>query len=439
MASQFRARKRSSPAVRLAILAGVVVAVRHLMAPAYSVGGSWEGSLADLKTLPKGLDHPYVQGFQFTGDDGLNFTVEDGHLTAAWARGPVSVSANDAHEWQFNFTGHEGSLVSHGKGADELEWEASRRHSVEGFGDVEVHMTSGRELIVDVAPTLPEVAGVSLAAHARSDGAGLQGHLEALRQLAEGVDVKYRVENSAGDYGLANLQHNARVDASLGGGKATVEVGYDGDAPSYNASYAKDLEALLKGASEAVLGVDNDGAYGAVAASRGVGAGLAADYRLSGRMALESNTSDPEFAQSLQLSHDLGHVKLAQASGEPIGIEAAVHVAQGPAAVDTTVSYDLDAKTPTYNVTLSGDLVDLAAGQLGSAEVQLGMDSEGPYGSVAASRDLGFDGLTAEYSTSGRLDALEHALKVSNNWGHAKLVKSGDADPRLQLGYELEV
>jgi hypothetical protein len=430
-----RTRSRSSPALRLAILAGIAIAFRHFLAPTYSVAGSWEGSLGDVKTLPTGLDQVSVDGLSFRGS-GVNLSVSDGHLTGAWAKGPFSLSANDAHEWQFNFTGDDGSLVSHGTGVDKFDWKASKQHTVEGFGDVDVLMTSGKDFLVKVTPYLPEVAGVQFAGHARSDGDGLQGRLQALKQLEGDVDLEYTVENAAGDYGLANLAHLARVDLPLAGNKASLEVGYDGDAPTYNATYElEELPVLLD--SKAVLGVDNDGIYGSLDASHGLIEGVDAGYKLRGRVDPLSNTSDPELAQSLRVSHSLGHVELAQGTDKPI--EATAHIAHGPGKVDAHASYDLDSSASTYNVTITGDLAPYAAGQLDSAEVQVGLDSDGPYAMAAASRDLGFDDLVAKYSTSGRLDALEHALEVSNNWGHAKLMKSGSETPRLQLGYELEV
>merc|ERR1719235_1438818 len=128
---------------------------------------------------------------------------------------------------------------------------------------------------------------------------------------------------------------------------------------------------------------------------------------------------------------------LSQASGKPV--KAVAEIAQGPATAHATVAYDLDTKNLTHNVTITGDLTDLAQGQLGSAKVQVGMDSDGFYGNIAATRDLGGNNLVGEYSSTGRLDALEHALKVSNKQMHARLVKAGNAKPRLQLGYELEL
>jgi len=437
MTPSLRTRPRSSPALRMVMLTGLLVAVRHFMAPAYSVGGSWEGSLADAKTLPKGLDQMYLDGLNF-GEGNLGLSVEDGRMHASWSKGPLSVSTNDAHEWQFNFTTDDGWLRSRGTGT-EIDWEAGKKHSIDGLGEVSVNMSSGKVTRVLVTPSLPQVAGVQLDGYALTDSRnGLQGRLEASKQLFGKADMNYVVQNLPGAYDPKHFSHTATIDAQQGDNKAALSVSKAAfGEPKYDLMLTRDLEALLQEASEISVGVNNKDVYAKLAANKALVEGLTASYKFSGRAGLDANHSNPSFVQSLKLKHELAKLMLSHATGKPV--KAVAEIGTGTANVHTSLAYDLDTKEPTYNVTLNGDLTDLAQGQLTSASVQVGVDSKGPYGDVEASRELGDNGLKAEYSSKGRLDALEHALKVSNKQMHARIVKAGSNDPRLQLGYELEV
>jgi len=71
--------------------------------------------------------------------------------------------------------------------------------------------------------------------------------------------------------------------------------------------------------------------------------------------------------------------------------------------------------------------------------LQLGIDDasvDGLYARVAARRELG-KGVALQYSSQGRANAMEHALKVSNDLGFAELVSAG-SEPRLRLGYQFD-
>ena len=72
----------------------------------------------------------------------------------------------------------------------------------------------------------------------------------------------------------------------------------------------------------------------------------------------------------------------------------------------------------------------------------MGVDEDGAYGKLTASRDLG-NGLEAYYEALARLglgedskEKLQHALKLSNKLGYAQLLHGKGEDVRLRMGYE---
>jgi len=81
----------------------------------------------------------------------------------------------------------------------------------------------------------------------------------------------------------------------------------------------------------------------------------------------------------------------------------------------------------------------------GIADVLVGLDQSGVYGTLSASKDVA-EGLGAQYEARGRatLDnegtpSFSHTLKLSSKLGYAQLLHGLDEKPRLKLGYEFNV
>merc|ERR1712039_555323 len=92
-----------------------------------------------------------------------------------------------------------------------------------------------------------------------------------------------------------------------------------------------------------------------------------------------------------------------------------------------------------YNVSYTRDFDNVLDGAAG---VQAGIDEEGVYGKVSASREVG-QGLGADYEASARFETgeerrlrLQHALKLSNKLGYAQVAHGSGEAPRLKVGYE---
>jgi len=304
---------------------------------------------------------------------------------------------------------------------------------------VDVNVSSAQHFDIAVAPSLPDLQGTQLRALARSHGSGdIQARLEAQRRLMKGVDLSYGVENEEGSSPMMfeQLEHDARLTARLDSdSEAVLSLAGNRQAQRYNATFTRNLGKLLQGDAEAIVGADNDGFYGAFAGSRAVGRGLTAGYKMSGRVA--TGEADPSLAQAASLSHDLGTLTLSQATGEPISALLESDVRQGPLRAQGRLMQTLggEVAVPSFNLTLTRDLADLLGP---GAEAQVGVDDaslDGLYGRLAARRDLG-QHASVEYASAGRAKSLEHSVKVANDLGFARLVKSPDNAPRLQLGYE---
>jgi len=437
MARQLRSTARSSPTLRLALLAGLVIVVRYGFGSTFSVKGSWDGAVADVSSLPNGLGPKSVGGIAFD-HQGLSLAANDGHLKARYASGPMSLSYDDSQAWQANFSQDGTSLRVSGHGSDDLSWAASRQSNIDGLGDVEVNVSSGDGIGVSLARDLPELAGLQMRTLTSSHGEGLLGRLEARRALSKDLDMSYSVENGEeGDYSLSNLKHDIALAGSHKDGSLAVSVHAQGGEQLYNATYAHDLGSLLKGDAGAVVGVDNAGVYGRFAKSHDLGSGLSASYDIQGRS--DTSGSDLNFAQAVRLSHELGSLRVVQGSGKPVEAQMEVGVVQGPARLDGKLGYALGADAPSFNLTVSSDLADALNALDAEGELQLGIDdasADGLYARVAARRQLG-NGLALQYSSQGRAKALEHSLKVSNDLGFAELVHAG-SEPRLRLGYQID-
>lgn len=437
MAGRIRLRNRSSPALRTAILVSMISIVRFI-APSFSLFGSWEGEFDDIKGLPKGLGPHSVNGL--IADNGkLKVAVDHGHLNARYADGPLALQVDDTHAWEANYAEDGTNLKLIGQGADDLYWQASKRKTFLGLGDVEVNMTSGHEYDIQVAPVLPSILGAKLKAVARSAGNGIYGRLDAQRSLSKNADLAYSIENSEGGYDLEDLSHSARLKGGIGDSSFDVQLQKTPQSQGYNVSYAAKLDKLLRGDASAVLGFDNDGIYGSFAKSHDIVKGLRGSYSASGRA--DSLDDDPEIRHSAKLSHDLGSITLSKVADEPLMANLHSDIRNGGARLQGQMAYSFEEEAPDFNLTASYDL-SKALQHLGvEGEVLAGIDDASPdgvYGKIAAKRNLG-KGLSLQYVGQGRGNAADHALRLANAMGHAELVKEQDVAPRLRLGYQVEV
>jgi len=446
-----RIRPRTSHATRL-VAGGLLLLAVRTFGPAYTVKGSWEGSLDDVKSLPKGLEPTGASGASFSGNK-ITLSLEDGVLKAKYADGPLSLSMSDSSAWQANFTDGNSEVKLDGDGSGSMTWEASKTGSVKGLGDVELDVNSDGELEVKLAPpevTLGDLVGLK-AALSSADGIGAV--LEAAKTMKD-LDLKYKVENSPGDYDLANLKHVLTAASAVAGGAASAAYTYDDAGQNYNVTYTKAVaggDASLEysdGAAgqaynvsfvraladaDVTLGADADGAYGAMSASQALG-DIAASLDVSGRVVSEGNMS-VSHAEALKLAHKLGTVTISSADGGDVDVDGDFVLEQKGNKLSAKVGYTVGGADPTYNVTFSRDLSDVLKSAGG---LEVGVDNAGAYGSVSASKDVG-SGFGVDYTSSGRMDDLTHKLKLSNDLGYAELVKPQDEEARLRLGYEFDV
>lgn len=422
---------RSSPVLRLVVFVGLFAALRQLgFGPALSVQGAWEGGLADVRSLPHGFESNVAGGLTFN-EKGASVNVEDGHMNLRWAEGPVSLSMDDGQAWTANITEVDMKFRARGTGLNDISWEASKRSVVDGLGDVEVDLNSERDFGVSVEPSLPDIAGAKLKVLTHSRGDDIYGRLEAQRALSKNMDLTYSVENDEGDYDPANLAHAAKLVGRLGDGTLVLKAANEGQSPSYNATYAHNLG----GDSGLVFGIDNDGVYGTFAKDHQISKGLVAGYQFAGRA---QDMADPAFAHSAQFAHDLGTLKLSHANGEPVTAQLESEVGSGSNSVHGKLGYTFGSQDPTFDLKFSKDLAGALSRLDGKGVVQVGIDSasrDGLYGKVAAGRKLR-GGYNLRYASEGRLNDMEHSLTLANDLGYGQVVKKGDADPRLRLGYQ---
>lgn len=293
-------------------------------------------------------------------------------------------------------------------------------------------------------------------AHTKSSADGIAATLEASKSV-KGLDVDYKVENGAGDYDLANLKHLLTAAAEVAGGKASAEYTYENGEQDYSVNYATDVAggsvgmefsdgasgqsynvtfdrglAALDADSDITLGVDADGVYSASSTSKVMG-DITATFDTSARATTKGE--DLSHSEALKLAHKLGSVTFSSADGGDVDISGDFAVDQAGNTLAAKVGYTVGGSDPTYNVTFSRDLSDVLKS---AGAIELGVDADGPYGSVSASKDIG-SGFGVDYTSSGRVDDLTHKLKLSSELGFAELVKAQDSDPRLHLGYEFEV
>eukprot|EP00929_Paragymnodinium_shiwhaense_P095934 TRINITY_DN5726_c0_g1_i1.p2 TRINITY_DN5726_c0_g1~~TRINITY_DN5726_c0_g1_i1.p2 ORF type:complete len:455 (-),score=144.72 TRINITY_DN5726_c0_g1_i1:297-1661(-) len=454
MAMKLRARPRTSTATKLAAGGALLALCRHF-GPAYSVKGSWEGTLEDLSRLPAGLEPESVSGVSFQGEN-FDISLADGVMSASYANGPLSMKINEDSLWAANFTGDNTLVRLNGQGKGGVTWHATKTGNVPGLGDVEVDVNSDNELEVDVIPSEWNVGGVELQVKSTSNADGIAARLEAEKSLNE-LDLKYAVENTPGVYGLKNLNHVVTAATEVAGGKAAAAYSYDSFGHNYNLTYARDVAggaaslewldgsegrgynasfatsaSALEGSQDITVGVDDDGAYGGLTASKGLG-DVTATMDLTGRVALESK--DLSHAEALKLAHELGSVTISSKNGGDIDLSGDFAMEQAENKLTATVGYTVGGAEPTYNVTFARDLSEVVKGDAG---LEVGIDKSGPYGALSASKDIG-SGFGLELSSRGYVKDLEHRLKLSHDVGYAELVKAQDRDLKLRLGYDLEV
>jgi len=358
MAPRSAPRSRSN-APGLAVLAGLAVALVHLggLGPAYSVKGAWQGQPSTLKDTVKGDFGSVMEGLEPKVSfppiayhrEGVALSVEDGHLNADYTTKldgdtTLQLRVNDEQAWRASLQGEDASLRVRGQGTDleSLFWEASQSSSVEDVGDVKVEFNSDKEYNLTVArEMLARIAGAELDAKVRATKAGVTGRLGARRELPAGVDASYSVENPVGVYDLASSTHKGRLSAPVAGGEAVLRVegdasaqAYEGSyarevqggradlrlshkdgAVGYNVSYARDFDDVLDGDAGVHVGIDEDGVYGKVSASREVGQGLGANYEASARFETREDRR-LQLQHALKLSNKLGYAQLAHGSGE---------------------------------------------------------------------------------------------------------------------------
>eukprot|EP00929_Paragymnodinium_shiwhaense_P103050 TRINITY_DN6632_c0_g1_i2.p1 TRINITY_DN6632_c0_g1~~TRINITY_DN6632_c0_g1_i2.p1 ORF type:complete len:458 (+),score=144.14 TRINITY_DN6632_c0_g1_i2:82-1455(+) len=457
MAFQLRPRPRTSLATRLAAGGCLLAAVRHF-GPTYTVKGSWEGTLADIRSLPQGLEPSSVGGVSLTADT-FGFSLEDGVLEATYADGPLSLKIDDSSEWEANFTQDDTKVKFNGQGMGKMVWEASKVGSVEGVGELVLDLSSGGDIDVTLTPTEWNLGGVGLEARTQSGADGLAVAVAAAKSLNEDVGLNYKVENDVGDYDIAHLKHAVGADARVAGGTATAAYTYDDAGHNYNATFTRDIaggaahleyadgadgraynvtfgrsySGLAGADGDLTIGADVDGVYSALSASRELG-DLSATLDVSGRV--DPQAEDIAHTEALKLAHKLGSVTISSEDGMDVDLEGDFALEQAGNKLAAKVGYTVGDSDVSYNVSFSRDLDDLI--QTPGA-VEVGLDDVGPYGSLSASKSISDGALDVAYSSSGRLDDLEHKVKVSNDLGYAELVKAQDEEPRLRLGYEFDV
>jgi len=347
--------RRATP--RLLALGGLVVALRQWgsQGPTYAVKGSWQGEPSVLTKAVKGEFGTVMSGLEPQVNfppirynrEGVALSVEDGQLFADYTTKldgdtKLNLRVSDQQAWIASLLGSDASLRVRGQGRDlnSLSWEAAQESSVEGVGDVKVEFNSDKAYNLTVS-SWRRLRGAQLAAKVRATNAGVTGRLSARRELGAGAELSYSVENAVGVYDLGQSQHVGRLSApvaggaaaleveggagaqvyrasyarAVGGGEANLRVSQDAGALGYNVSYTRSLADLVPVAADAQVGVDEDGAYGKLSASRDLGNGLEAYYEALARLGLGEDRKE-QLQHALKVSNKLGYAQLAHGKGE---------------------------------------------------------------------------------------------------------------------------
>jgi hypothetical protein len=353
------AARRTTP--RLLALGGLAVALRHWgsQGTAYAVKGSFQGEPSVLTSAAKGELGTLVEGLEPSvkfpsvrySREGVALSVEDGQLFADYTTAldgdtQLNLRVNDAQAWVANLVGGAASLKVRGQGRDldSLSWEAAQESSVEGVGDVKLEFNSDKAYNLTVSRAgLAEIAGASIDAKVKATNAGLTGRFSTHRELPGGAELSYSVENPVGVYDVGSAKHNAKLSAtvaggaaaleaehggagdvykasykaSVGGGEADLRVSQNAGALGYNVTYTRSLSDLVPVAADAQVGVDEDGAYGRLSASRDLGNGLEAYYEALARLG-QGEGSQEKLQHALKVSNALGYAQLTQGKGEDL-------------------------------------------------------------------------------------------------------------------------
>eukprot|EP00403_Amphidinium_massartii_P020394 CAMPEP_0178399342 /NCGR_PEP_ID=MMETSP0689_2-20121128/15232_1 /TAXON_ID=160604 /ORGANISM="Amphidinium massartii, Strain CS-259" /LENGTH=443 /DNA_ID=CAMNT_0020020119 /DNA_START=96 /DNA_END=1427 /DNA_ORIENTATION=+ len=440
MAIQSFRSKRSAPALRLAALLGVAACVIALHPVAFTVKGVWDTPVSDVKQFPTGFGPDSVAGMvlseNISSGGEVSLILKD-RLGVGYKSGPVSGSWDDTNAWEANYTTDDTALVLSGIGAEPFSWEARKAASVEGVGDVQVNVSKSDGFGVSVSRDLPEVMGLALKGYAQARNDVLSARLLGQRSYGTDGVALYSVEMPEGSYDIENWTYKLSMTDTVQDGTLTTKLAREQSEVSYNVTYEHELDKLFKGDADATLGLDVDGFYGRLQTSHSLGKGVQADVVATGKTDTSFKTGS--YTSNMKLSHDLGSLTLAKASDEAVKVSAASTLDVAgmtlSGSANTTLEEDAEIK---YNVTLSKDLSDALAKLESSGSLVIGSDAaseDGLYGLLEAGRGLG-KGFMAQLSLAARGRSVTPALKVSNQFGYAKLSKPSDSAPRVTVGYE---
>eukprot|EP00930_Biecheleria_cincta_P013839 TRINITY_DN1214_c0_g1_i1.p1 TRINITY_DN1214_c0_g1~~TRINITY_DN1214_c0_g1_i1.p1 ORF type:complete len:363 (+),score=82.39 TRINITY_DN1214_c0_g1_i1:93-1181(+) len=344
-------QSRSRMATRAVCALGLsVLGLRRWHGPAYTVKGSWEGepsSLTDYSAVMKELEPVVtIPALGYSGGKGVSLSLADGKLSANYA-GQIgedtqfSLTVDQDEAWRASLESGKTVLAVRGQGTNfnDVAWEASQAGSAAGVGDVLLEFNSDSKYNLTVTnDDLADIAGTHLAVKAKASNDGVQHKLVATRALPNDASLKYTLEHDVGVYDVDQYTHEAELSMPVAGGDAALKIGrknaamayessykrvvqggdaavklsYVNDGILYNVSYARDVGS----GAAAVVGVDNEGVYSKLAATRGVADGLDAAYEAQARAKLGSDGSSAELSHGLKLSHKLGHVLLTHGTSE---------------------------------------------------------------------------------------------------------------------------
>jgi hypothetical protein len=272
-------------------------------------------------------------------------SLDQGHLLANY-RGQLGkgtsldMNVNDEQAWSAALESGDGKLKVRGQGLslDDASWEAWHSGSAERIGDVSLYFNSSKDYKLSIAnEDLGHVAGASFSGKLTAEPAGMVGRIEARRNLPRNVDVKFTHENRLGNYDLSNAVETAEFTTDVAGGQAAVKLAYANKATEYEAAYSRairDGQAVLKiarkdgdvgynasysqnvnGLADLLVGLDENGVYSTLSASKHVAEGLDAHYEARARASLGSE-GRPSVSHALRLSNKLGYAQLQHSLDE---------------------------------------------------------------------------------------------------------------------------
>jgi len=279
----------------------------------------------------------------FARGDGAALSLQDGHLVASYKSKlgedtNLGLSINDDQAWNAMLENRAASLKLRGQGRSLDGWEASQSGSAAGVGDLSLNFNSDKEYKLSVVnDDLGEIAGASFSGKATATNDGVTGRIESRRELPGDVGMKWSIENAVGDYVLSHATETAEFSKALAGGDAAVKVSYENQGLGYEGSYKRPLRSghadvkvsmkdgamgynvsyaeKVRGVADMQVGLDTDGAYGAVSASRNVMDGLDAEYQARARASFDTE-SKPQLSHALKLSNKLGYAQLVHGTDE---------------------------------------------------------------------------------------------------------------------------